>query len=89
VPSAQVPRATGALFIFIQVGASFGVAISALILQRSRQAGDLAHAFGNAFWWVFAASIVVMAASLSLPGRAKRTDSAQPAAPALERVAGD
>jgi EmrB/QacA subfamily drug resistance transporter len=89
VPSAQVPRATGALFIFIQVGASFGVAISALILQRSRQAGDLAHAFGNAFWWVFAASLVVLAASLSLPGRVKRPDSSRPVARELERVAGD
>ena len=89
VPSAQVPRATSVLFILIQVGAFFGVAISALILQRSRQAGDLAHAFGNAFWWVVVASIVVFVASLSLQGRVKRDDSVQLASSTLERVAGD
>jgi EmrB/QacA subfamily drug resistance transporter len=85
----RVARATSALFIFIQVGASFGIAISALILQRSKQNGDLAHGFGNAFWWVVVASLLVMVASRSLPGRTARTDSKTSASPIWERVAGD
>ncbi|OAA19621.1 drug resistance transporter, EmrB/QacA subfamily [Frankia sp. EI5c] len=83
VPLAAVAGATGAVFILNQIGASLGVAVVALILQ-----GGGAHAaptvddFGNAFWWPFAAGLVVFAAGFLLPGRPEPAPAAAPAAPA-------
>ncbi len=71
VPASAVTSATGSLFIFIQVGASFGVAVSAMTLTRASDNGvHTAHSFNSAFWVVLAAAAVVILASVLLPGRA-------------------
>lgn len=68
----QVTSATGSLFIFIQIGASFGVAVSALVLQRRSELGiHTASSFNAAFWVVLVAAAIVFLASFSLPGRSK------------------
>ena len=52
-----IPRATSAVRIFQQVGASFGTAVLAVILQHQTAAyaaagaAGLATAFGHTFWW--------------------------------------
>ncbi|MCM3922999.1 DHA2 family efflux MFS transporter permease subunit [Frankia sp. AiPs1] len=83
VPGDAVAGATGAVFILNQIGASLGIAVVALILQ-----GGGAHtaptegSFGNAFWWPFAAGLVVFAMGLLLPGRTAPVAAPSPAAPA-------
>jgi EmrB/QacA subfamily drug resistance transporter len=72
VPESAVTSATGSLFIFIQIGASFGVAVSALMLARRSENGvHTANTFNAAFWIVLAAAAVVTVASVLLPGRPK------------------
>jgi len=80
VPGTSVTSATGALFIFIQIGASFGVAISAMTLTRASENGiHTAHSFNSAFWVVLAAAGVVILASFLLPGRNPAGAGAAPA----------
>lgn len=70
VPAEAVGSATSAVFILNQIGASLGIAVAALILQGGITAGTPpAEAFAAAFWWAFAAALVVLLASLALPGR--------------------
>ncbi len=56
--AASIPRATSALRIVQQLGASLGVALLALALQTgltdaAGSAADIANAFGHTFWWAF------------------------------------
>jgi MFS family permease len=49
-----IPRATSAARILQQIGASFGTAVLAVVLQHqvaSHGADGLAIAFGHTFWW--------------------------------------
>lgn len=70
VPAEAVGSATSAVFILNQIGASLGIAVAALILQGGITGGaPPAEAFAAAFWWAFAAALVVLLASLALPGR--------------------
>jgi EmrB/QacA subfamily drug resistance transporter len=70
VPAEAVGSATGTVFILNQIGASLGIAVATLILQGGITGGaPLAEAFAAAFWWAFAAALVVLIASLALPGR--------------------
>lgn len=71
VPVASVPSATGAIFIVMQLGASFGIAVTALVLQRRSDAGvHTTDSFNAAFWALLAAAGIVFVASALLPGRA-------------------
>jgi EmrB/QacA subfamily drug resistance transporter len=78
---ADIPRATSALRIVQQLGASFGVATLALALQRGLTAalGDpvaTAAAFGDTFWWTFALTMLALIPAALLL-RAKTTAGAR------------
>jgi MFS family permease len=67
--SAEVPHASIITRIAQQVGGSFGVALLAVILQRSAAGSGLVHAFDVAFWWTVAFGVVAAGLSLRLPTR--------------------
>jgi predicted MFS family arabinose efflux permease len=64
---ADIPHATMNTRIAQQVGASFGVAIVAVVLQSLLTHGA-AGAFHTAFWWAFGITIVAFVPALALPG---------------------
>jgi EmrB/QacA subfamily drug resistance transporter len=78
----MIPRATSALRIFQQIGASFGTAVLALILQHQTSnhaaAGPagLTTAFGNTFWWAVSFTALAFIPALLLP----RANATAPAA---------
>lgn len=71
-----IPRATSLLNVIQRIGASFGTAVLAVVLQRGVDAGGrddpaaLAAAFGGAFSWTVALSLVALVPALALPARA-------------------
>ncbi len=77
---ADIPHATMNTRIAQQVGASFGVAIVAVVLQSLLTHG-VAGAFHTAFWWAFGITIVAFVPALALPGArpAETHPAAQPA----------
>ena len=80
--TASIPRATSALRIVQQLGASLGVAVLALTLQRAltAAAGDTAaitSAFGDTFWWAFALTALALIPALALFRRARDTAGTQ------------
>jgi EmrB/QacA subfamily drug resistance transporter len=68
------PRATSAVRSFQQVGASFGTAVLAVILQHESTRGGvagaagLADAFGHTFWWAVGFTALAFVPALLLPG---------------------
>jgi EmrB/QacA subfamily drug resistance transporter len=79
----DVPRATGAINIILRIGASFGVAVLAIILQRQiagHGAGEagLSSAFGNTFAWTLILTTAALVPVLLLPGRPAQARSPQP-----------
>ncbi|WP_245933508.1 MFS transporter [Arthrobacter livingstonensis] len=71
----DVPHASILTRIAQQIGGSFGVAVLAVILQafitaNGTGAAALAAAFDQAFWWAVGFTVVAVAVSLALPGRA-------------------
>jgi EmrB/QacA subfamily drug resistance transporter len=65
-----IPRATSAVRIFQQIGASFGTATLAVILQHQAASGaGLAAAFGDTFWWATAFAALAFVPALLLPAR--------------------
>lgn len=95
VRSAAIPRAVTATRIFQQVGASFGGAVLAVVLQRQiadRAAGAaggrpdpaaLAGAFGSAFWWALAFLALAAIPALLLPATPP-TSPSPPGSPVAE-----
>jgi predicted MFS family arabinose efflux permease len=63
---ADIPHATMNTRIAQQVGASFGVAIVAVVLQ-SLLAHGAVSAFHTAFWWAFGITVVAVLPALALP----------------------
>ena len=82
-----IPRATSAVRIFQQVGASFGTATLAVILQHQlagqAAAGPagLAAAFGHTFWWAIGFTALAVVPALLLPPRPTRAGAPKPMAP--------
>jgi EmrB/QacA subfamily drug resistance transporter len=77
-----IPRATSAVRILQQVGASFGTAVLAVILQRQvadhgMSADGLATAFGHTFWWAVAFTALTFVPAVLLPGRAAPSPAGQ------------
>ena len=88
----DIPHATMNTRIAQQVGASFGIAIVAVVLQ-SLLAHGAVNAFHTAFWWAFGITVVAIAAALALPAArsaeplpAARSAEPLPAARAAETV---
>ena len=82
-----IPRATSAVRILQQVGASFGTAVLAVILQHQASShaaagpAGLATAFGNTFWWAVGFTALAFIPALLLPSAtATATAAPQPAA---------
>ena len=75
------PRATTAVRIFQQVGASFGTATLAVILQHQASshaeagAAGLATAFGHTFWWAVGFTALALLPALLLPTTAPEPTS--------------
>ena len=63
---ADIPHATMNTRIAQQVGASFGVAIVAVVLQ-SLLADGAVSAFHTAFWWAFGITVAAFIPALALP----------------------
>jgi EmrB/QacA subfamily drug resistance transporter len=63
---ADIPHATMNTRIAQQVGASFGVAIVAVVLQ-SLLANGAVSAFHTAFWWAFGITVAAFIPALALP----------------------
>jgi EmrB/QacA subfamily drug resistance transporter len=69
----EFPRATSAVRSFQQVGASFGTAVLAVILQHQLTAhatagpSGLATAFGHTFWWAVGFTALALVPALLLP----------------------
>jgi len=63
---ADIPHATMNTRIAQQVGASFGVAIVAVVLQ-SLLAHGAVSAFHTAFWWAFGITVIAFVPALALP----------------------
>jgi EmrB/QacA subfamily drug resistance transporter len=82
VGPADIPHATMNTRIAQQVGASFGVAIVAVVLQ-SLLAHGAVGAFHTAFWWVFGITVVAFLPALALPAArpAQPPAAARPAQP--------
>jgi EmrB/QacA subfamily drug resistance transporter len=84
------PRATSAIRALQQVGASFGTAVLAVVLQRESSgqavagASGLSSAFGHTFWWAVGFTALVFVPALLLPGRSPvpATEAAEPPASA-------
>jgi MFS family permease len=73
----EVPHASILTRITQQVGGSFGVALLAVILDGAlaAAAGSVAGAalaFDQAFWWATGFTVLAVAVSFALPGRAPR-----------------
>lgn len=66
VGPADIPHATMNTRIAQQVGASFGVAIVAVVLQ-SLLAHGVVSAFHTAFWWAFGITVAAFIPALALP----------------------
>jgi len=87
-----IPRATSAVRIFQQVGASFGTAVLAVILQHgvAGQAGagpaGLATAFGHTFWWAVGFTALAFVPALLLP-RGRPAPGLRPMLPQIPRRA--
>lgn len=70
VESADIPHATMTTRISQQVGASFGIAVVAVVLQ-SLLSQSAARAFHTAFWWAIGISLVACIPAIALPAARK------------------
>lgn len=71
VPREGVPHATMNTRIAQQVGASFGTAIVAVVLQTHLASGA-SHAYQTAFWWAVGITVVAVVPALALPAKVAR-----------------
>jgi EmrB/QacA subfamily drug resistance transporter len=78
----EVPRGSAAFSVVQRVGAPFGVAVIAVILQGllsgATTSTDVLAAFSGAFWWVFGLSAIPLLLAFFLPV-VKRTEPAESA----------
>jgi EmrB/QacA subfamily drug resistance transporter len=81
----QIPRATSAIRILQQLGGSVGVAVLAVVLQRSlvghpHHVTNLAAAYGHTFWWALAFIALAVIPTMMLPATPVSSDATVPAA---------
>ena len=69
----EMPHASTVTRIAQQLGGSFGTAVLAVIVTNAAvgaaDRGQLAQAFGTAFWWATAFTVLAAMVSLLLPQR--------------------
>jgi EmrB/QacA subfamily drug resistance transporter len=74
-----IPRATSAARVLQQVGASFGTAVLAVILQHQAAGHAPAAAFGATFWWAVGFTALAAIPALVLPSGPAPSPEPQPA----------
>ncbi|MEV6510592.1 MDR family MFS transporter [Streptomyces sp. NPDC051642] len=79
----ETPRGSAAFSVVQRVGAPFGVAVIAVILQNrldgATTAADGLSAFSGTFWWIFGLSAIPLLLAFFVPSE-KRTEPTAPAA---------
>ena len=75
VPGDAVPRATSAAMVLHQLGAAFGIAIVALVLQRNLAAGTAESAYSDTFWSLLVAAALIFLVGFALPRRQRPTET--------------
>ncbi|WP_432834042.1 MDR family MFS transporter [Dactylosporangium sp. CA-092794] len=65
----EAPRGSAAFSIVQRVGAPFGVAVIAVILQSRLGASDGLTAFSGAFWWAFGLSAIPLLLAAFIPAK--------------------
>jgi EmrB/QacA subfamily drug resistance transporter len=85
LPRTSIPRATSAVRIFQQVGASLGTAVLAVVVSRGAVGAvgldDLAGAYGNAFWWTVGFTALAAPLILLLPAGQVTDEPSTPSTP--------
>ncbi|HEX7658733.1 MAG TPA: MDR family MFS transporter [Pseudonocardiaceae bacterium] len=77
----QAPHGSAAFSVVQRVGAPFGVAVIAVILQnlltRATSSEDALHAFNQTFWWAFGLGAIPLALAFLMPKKkqAGRTET--------------
>ncbi len=77
LPPASVPQGSSVLYILNQLGAAIGIAVVTLILATVGDGGGV-DGFHGVYWFALGTIVIILAASLLLPGRPE--PAAQPAA---------
>jgi predicted MFS family arabinose efflux permease len=85
VPPTGIPHATMNTRITQQVGASFGIAIVAVVLQ-SLLAEGATSAFQGAFWWAIGITVAALIPALALPATRAAEGDSPAAAPNSRQV---
>ena len=76
VPGDMVPRATSAAMVLHQLGAAFGIAIVALVLQRNLASGSAESAYSSTFWALLVAAGLIFIVGFALPRKEPAPDQA-------------
>ncbi|GAA2156497.1 MDR family MFS transporter [Actinomadura napierensis] len=73
---AEIPHASSATRIIVQIGGSFGAAVLAVVLQRQLAGGAApSTAYAHTFWWSLAFTALAAAPALTLAGPGQIRDS--------------
>lgn len=85
----EIPHSSVLTRTMQQIGGSFGTAVLAVILATSATAhrGDLAAAFGDAFWWSTGFSALAVLLALWLPGAPRAQEASPSSAPGQHKDA--
>lgn len=86
LPPQLVPQGSSVLYMLNQLGASIGIAVVALVMQNAG-ADDPRSGFHNAYLAVVVALLVMIVASLFIPGRATAPPEQPSEEPGAERPA--
>jgi MFS family permease len=76
LPAPLVPQGSSVLYMLNQLGASIGIAVVALIIQTAGNAGAM-RGFHGVYWFVTAATLVILAGTVLLPGRPEAPPSSE------------
>lgn len=80
---AETPRGSAAFSVVQRVGAPFGVAVVAMILQSlldgATTAADQLAAFSGTFWWIFGLGVVPLVLAFFVPSEPE--DRSEPEEP--------
>lgn len=85
IPRTNMPHASAITRIVQQLGGAFGTAIVAIVLASGLASGHPVAAFGSAFWWTIAITLIAAAVALLLPARPAAAPAKTPPAQASLR----
>jgi hypothetical protein len=83
----ETPRGSAAFSVVQRVGAPFGVAVIAVILQNrlagAATATDGLSAFSGTFWWIVGLSAVPLVLAFFVPSQKRTEPEPEPTAPTV------